>query len=74
MLKNIATLIENKRVDILPKALDKYIEYYKILNKEENITIISAEELNSGDKSRIQDALKKSNAGVNFTLKFDVTK
>lgn len=71
-MKRIGTLIENKRLDILPKALDKYIEYYKILNKEENITIISAEELSSNDKSRVQEALKKANAGVNFTLKFDV--
>ena len=35
-------MIENKRLDSLPKVMDKYIEYYRILNKEESITIISA--------------------------------
>ena len=56
----------------MPKALDKYIEYYKILNREENITIISAEELSEKDRARVQQALKQSNAGVNFTLKIEV--
>jgi len=36
------TLIDNKRLDSLPKIVDKYIDFYKILNKEENIRIISA--------------------------------
>jgi F-type H+-transporting ATPase subunit O len=40
-------LIDNKRVDDLEKCVDKYIEYYKILNKEENIRIISASEVNA---------------------------
>jgi F0F1-type ATP synthase delta subunit len=38
-------LIENKRLDALTKIADKYIDYYRILNKEETIRIISAEEL-----------------------------
>ena len=42
MIIYIATIIENKRLDALPKILDKYIEYNRILNREENITIISA--------------------------------
>jgi len=57
---------------LLPRVCDKYMEYYRILNKEENITIISAEELSESDKSRVEEALKKSHAGVNFTLKFQV--
>jgi F-type H+-transporting ATPase subunit O len=68
----IDTLIENKRLDLLPKVIDKYVEYYRILNREENITIISAEELSEDDRSKVHDALKKSHAGVNFTLKFQV--
>ena len=38
----LGTLIDNKRLDSLPKIVDKYIEFYKILNREENIRIISA--------------------------------
>jgi len=66
------TLIDNKRVDLLPKILDKYVEFYRILNKEENITIISAEELSNEERERVRDSLQKSNKGVNFTLKFEV--
>lgn len=66
------TLIENKRVQELPKVLDKYVDYYKILNKEENITIISAQELNENDKKRVVEALKTSQKGVTFTLKYKV--
>jgi F-type H+-transporting ATPase subunit O len=40
-------LIENKRIEYLPKIAEKYMDYYRILNKEENITIISADELDA---------------------------
>ena len=72
-------MIDNKRLSFLVKcilshiiliAADKYIDYYRILNKEENIIIISATELSSGDRERVKEALKKSHAGVNFTLNF----
>jgi ATP synthase F1 delta subunit len=66
------TLVENKRVDLLPKILDKYVDYYRILNKEENITIISAEDLSNEDRERVRESLQQANKGVNFTLKFQV--
>jgi len=68
----LGTLIDNKRLDILPKILDKYIEYYRILNKEENITIISAEDLSTEDREKVRESLQKANKGVSFTLKFEV--
>jgi len=68
----LGTLVDNKRLDVLPKILDKYIEYYRILNKEENITIISAFELNEADRQRVTEALKSSQKGVTFTLKYKI--
>ena len=44
------TLIENKRLSHLEKIISKYFDYYKILTKEENVTIISAKELNEAEK------------------------
>jgi F-type H+-transporting ATPase subunit O len=38
-------MIDNQRISFLTKTAEKYIEYYRIFNKEENITIISAETL-----------------------------
>ena len=52
------TLIENRRLDALPKVIDKYIDYYRILNKEEHIIIISAADLSDSEKGRVVDALK----------------
>lgn len=66
------TLVENKRLDLLPKVADKYIEFYRILNKEENIKIITAQDLNNEDQEKVRSALQKANKGVNFTLKFEV--
>jgi len=48
------------------------VDYYRILNKEENITIISAEELNNEDREKVRESLQQANKGVNFTLKFQV--
>lgn len=66
------TLVQHKRLDILPKVLDKYAEFYRILNKEENIRIITAQELSSEDKERVGQALQTANKGVTFTLKFEI--
>jgi len=49
VIYNLEALIENKRLDSLSLVVDKFIEYYKILNKEENIRIISAEPLSKED-------------------------
>ena len=43
----IDTLIENRRLESLIKIANRYTDYYKILNKEESIRIISASELSS---------------------------
>jgi len=44
------TLIENGRTSYLLKIADKYIDYYRILNKEENITIISSKDLSTEER------------------------
>lgn len=43
-------MVENQRVQFIAKTAEKYIEYYRILNKEENITIISAQELSAEER------------------------
>lgn len=68
----LGALVENRRLDSLPKVADKYIDYYRILNKEENIIIISANELNNDDKDKIVAALKKSQEGVTFTISYQI--
>ncbi|EGR28242.1 ATP synthase delta subunit precursor, putative [Ichthyophthirius multifiliis] len=68
----LETLVENKRLDQLPKVAEKYIEYYRILNKQESITIISAKELNQEEKDKVEDGLKRGNQGVQFTVTYQV--
>ena len=53
---------------------DRYIKLYKTLNKEEKITIISAETLSSDEQGEVLSALKANplNAGKEFTLEFTI--
>lgn len=60
------------RLDELPKILEKYQEYYKILNKEEDIKIISAKELSPEEKVRVVEAAKKGKQGIQFKVTYDV--
>ncbi|EAS04935.2 ATP synthase F1, delta subunit (macronuclear) [Tetrahymena thermophila SB210] len=68
----LETLIENKRLDSLPKIAEKYMDYYRILNKQESITIISAQELTAAEKQKVEQGLKKGNANVQFTVVYQV--
>lgn len=38
-------VIENKKVDDLETIVERFLTYYKMLNKEEAVTIVSAQEL-----------------------------
>lgn len=44
-IEGLLNISDDFRLSSLAKICDKYIEYYKILNKEENIIIVSADEL-----------------------------
>ncbi|KAM3137461.1 hypothetical protein pb186bvf_010434 [Paramecium bursaria] len=71
-LNFLESVIDNQRVQFLAKTADKYIEYYRILNKEENITIISAYELSEQEKQQVQASLKEQNENVSFTVAYKV--
>lgn len=47
------TLIDSGRLSELGKISEKYQEYYKILNKEEDIRVISHKELTADEKARV---------------------
>ncbi len=52
--------------------IEKYIAYCKILNKEEDIKIISAKQLSSEEKSQVVAAIKKNKPDVKFKLSYQV--
>lgn len=68
----IETLIDGKRVSDLPSIAKKYTDYYKLLNKQEGVTVISARELTAEQKKKVQRTLEESYAGTTFTVKYDV--
>lgn len=72
MIKFLEVLAENKRLFELSLVADKYAKLYKTLNKEEKITIISAEELSGEEKSEVLAALTANpmNAGKEFTIDY----
>jgi F-type H+-transporting ATPase subunit delta len=71
-IKFLEILADNKRLSEVSQVADKYVKLYKTLNKEEKITIISAENLSSDEKAEVMAALKANpgNEGKEFTLDF----
>ena len=72
----IEVLCENKRLVSINAIAEKYQKLYQELNKEEKITIISADELDSSQRDDVLDALKANpeNEGKHFILEFQVDK
>lgn len=56
----------------LEKTIDTYISYCKILNKEEDIRVISAVDLNKDEKKRVIEALKKNKPDTKFKVTYEV--
>lgn len=52
--------------------IETYVLYCKILNKEEDIRVISATELNNNERDRVVAALKKNKPGVRFKVTYEV--
>jgi F0F1-type ATP synthase delta subunit len=56
-IKFLEILAENKRLSCIGGIADRYIKLYKTLNKEEKITIISADNLSSDEQNEVLAAL-----------------
>ena len=67
-------LAENKRLFFIRDIAEKYQKLYQQFNKEEKITIISANKLNSGEEDEVLTALKANpqNEGKEFVIEFKV--
>lgn len=72
----LTVLAENKRLVLIEEIAKKYKKLYQQFNKEEKITIISAEELSAAQQSQVVQALKENpqNAGKDFTIEYQVDK
>lgn len=73
-IKFLEVLAENKRLVYISGIAQRYQKLYQQFNKEEKITIISAEPLSSSEQSEVLAALKANpqNEGKEFTLDFTV--
>lgn len=61
-----------RRLADLEKTIDTYVQYCKILNKEEDIRVISAVELANQERERVVASLKKNKPGVRFKVTYEV--
>ena len=75
-MKFLEVLAENKRLGFIDEIAAKYTKLYSEFNKEEKITIISAEELTSAQQDQVLAALKANpdNEGKAFTIEYQVDK
>jgi len=73
-IKFLEILAENKRLSFIGAIAGRYQKLYQLLNKEEKITIISAEPLNKSESDEVLAALKANpnNAGKEFKLEFTI--
>lgn len=73
-IKFLEVLAENKRLIYISGIAMRYQKLYQQFNKEEKITIISAEQLSSSEEQEVLSALRAnpSNEGKEFTLDFTV--
>merc|ERR1719183_2450023 len=70
----LTVLAENKRLDCIAEIAGKYKKLYQLFNKEEKITIISAEELSAEQQEDVLAAVQASpaNSGKEFTIEYTV--
>lgn len=73
-IKFLEVLAENKRLIYISGIAQRYQKLYQQFNKEEKITIISADKLSGSEEQEVLSALKQNpaNAGKEFTLDFVV--
>jgi len=73
-IKFLEVLAENKRLVYISGIADRYVKLYQQFNKEEKITIISADELSESEKNEVLLALKENpqNEGKEFQLEFTI--
>lgn len=73
-IKLIEVLIENRRFKFINDIAQHYQKLYQTFNKEEKITIISAHELSSGERSEVEQALKENpqNQGKEFVIEYQI--
>lgn len=73
-IRFIEVLAENKRFMYIKEIAGKYTKLYQQFNKEEKITIISAEDLNENERQEVLDALKQNpqNSDKDFIIDFKV--
>jgi ATP synthase F1 delta subunit len=72
----LTVLAENKRLIYIKEIAGKYQKLYQQFNKEEKITIISAEDLTQDQRSQVLAALQANpqNSGKAFTIEYQVDK
>ena len=72
----LTVLAENKRLIYIKDIAGKYQKLYQQFNKEEKITIISAEKLTAVQQGQVLEALQANpqNQGKAFTIEYQVDK
>jgi F-type H+-transporting ATPase subunit delta len=73
LVKNfLKILVEKNRFNIINEVIEVYFAHIDVINNVQKITVVSAVELNDGEKSKIQDKLAtKLNKTVKTTWNID---
>lgn len=66
------TLIENRKLNLLPEIVREFGEYFRALNREESIRVISAHPLSEAQKTALEETVRRKLAGGSFTVEYSV--
>ena len=68
----LGAVIEAGRLSDLEKSVEAYIAYCKILNKEEDIRVISAKELSKEERDQVVNAYRQQKPDSKFKVTYEV--
>ncbi len=66
------TLIETRKLYQLEEIIERFQNFIKLLNKEEDIRVISAKDLTKEEKEKLHKSLVKKYGHSNFQLTYDI--
>lgn len=68
----LETLIDNRKLSLLPKIIAEFGEYFKALNKEEAVKVISAQPLSIAQRQAMENTLRQKLSNGTFTVEYEL--
>lgn len=65
-------LVENRKLSLLPQIIAEFGDYFRALNRQESVKVISAQPLRAEQREALEETLRKKLAGGSFTIEYEL--